>query len=112
VWCGSDINNYRQDTEPSLVTMLSTTNAPVYLHSPQIASFRALPETNRLALIMRCGDIAVLSLDEDESTVSCISRCILIVTDLEYLRRIASLKLREPWNPEFQQLPGVRMIPY
>ena len=43
--------------------------APVSTSRAQVVCFRVLPETNRLVVIMHGGDLAVLSLDDEEPVV-------------------------------------------
>lgn len=59
-----------QEQEPSLVTMFSTACASGLEPTSQIVCFRTNPESNQIYLIMRGGDIGVLSLDDTEPMVS------------------------------------------
>lgn len=49
--------------------MFTSSNALSPLYKPQIVSFHVLPETRQIVVMMRGGDIAALSLDDNDYMV-------------------------------------------
>lgn len=54
-----------QASRPSLFTMFSTVAASEGPVAHQVVSLRVLPDTRRLSVIMRSGDITMVTIDEE-----------------------------------------------